>query len=77
VGIPSSPSVTSGQCTRGQGRVILARQNGAGHFVTTWATGKRLICSVPLSTRPIMVRAAASMQIVITRLLRSLILGNA
>jgi hypothetical protein len=48
-----------------------------GHFVATCATGKRLICKVPLSAKPIMVRAPTSMQIVITRLLRSLILGNA
>jgi hypothetical protein len=32
---------------------------------------------VPLSAKPIMVRAPTSMQIIITRLLRSLILGNA
>jgi hypothetical protein len=48
-----------------------------GHFVATCATGKRLICKVPLSARPIMARAPTSMQIVITRLLRSLIRGNA
>jgi hypothetical protein len=48
-----------------------------GHFVATCATGKRLICKVPLNARPIMARAPTSMQIVITRLLRSLILGNA
>jgi hypothetical protein len=46
-----------------------------GHFVATCATGKRL--KVPLSAKPIMVRAPTSMQIIITRLLRSLILGNA
>jgi hypothetical protein len=48
-----------------------------GHFVATCATGKRLICKVPLSAKPIMVRAPTSMQIIITRLLRSLILCNA
>jgi hypothetical protein len=34
--------------------------------VATWATGKRLICKVPLSTKPTMARAPISMQIVIS-----------
>ena len=77
VGIPNGPSVASGHVHVWPGQSILPRQNAAGHFVTTCATGKRLICKVPLSARPIMVRAPTSMQIVITRLLRSLIFGNA
>src|SRR5262249_44498802 len=46
----------------------------AHHFVARRVTGDRstLICRVPVSTRPIMTRALANIQIVINRLLRSL-----
>jgi hypothetical protein len=49
------------------------RQRTADHFVATCATGKRLICKLPLSTRPIMARAPTSRKIVINWLVRSLI----
>ncbi len=44
----------------------------------TTATGEwdTLICSVPVSAKPIMAKAATSMQIVINRSLRSLILAT-
>jgi len=52
---------------------FVAALPGAGHRART-ATGEwdTLICRVPVSTRPIMTTAPASMQIVINRLLRSL-----
>src|SRR5262249_27813814 len=46
----------------------------ANPFLTGWGDRGRghLLCRVPVSTRPIMTRALANIQIVINRLLRSL-----
>jgi hypothetical protein len=54
-------------------RITGGSRRTADHFVATCATGKRLICKVPLSTTPIMARAPTSMKIVINWLVRSLI----